>query len=254
MINGGKCIGDYDGNFLLDTIGNVVFPTVTSDVNILWCFGSTILIALGMKIVYVILIKRRFSFSTTLTRASVLKRSCNESLYAPFFKMLASSLFIIGMFISVLIWISSKEKFYDAHDCIKSLYDLDFRLDNFDGYEKAFNRYSTMTLPQAGIYEGPDGILEYVQFLFSTSAYLSKSEILRTDRHFLGYDKERGICSFRELHFMKGTFDVANTGSDDEVIFTVMTRLEHNPDKQVIESIYVDFEMPFASYFFEELA
>jgi len=254
MINGGKCVGNYDGNMLLDAIGNIIFPTVTSEVNILQCLGVTILIASVLKIIYVLLIKYRLSVSKTLTSGSGLKRNNKAALYILSFKILASALVIIGVSTSVLIWISLKEEAYGAQDCMKSLYDLDYSLDNFESYEKAFNRNSTMILPQAGKYKGPDEIFEYLLFLSSSSAYLSKSELLRTDRHFLGYDKESGICSLRELHLTKAKFDVTNTGNDAEVSFTAMTRFEYNPDKQVIENIFVDLEQSFITYIFGALA
>jgi len=254
VINGGKCVGNYDGNLLLDAIGNIIFPTVTSDVNVQWCIWFTVVIALVLKIIYVLLIKHKFSVSTTLTSASDLRRNGKVALYMPFLNMLALALVIIGVWISVVLWISSKEEVYGAQDCMKSLYDLGFRIDKFEIYEKAFNRDSYLILPQAGKYQGPDAILEYILFAFSSSAYLSKSEILRTDRHFFGYNNESRTCSFREIHLIGDKLDVANTGSDAELSLTVMTRLEYNPDKQVIESIFLDLEESFISFFFSELA
>ena len=69
LINGGQCVGGYDGKMSLEAIGLIIFPTVTSDVNVAWCLGITVLTALGMKITYALLIQWRLSSITRLANA-----------------------------------------------------------------------------------------------------------------------------------------------------------------------------------------
>ena len=45
-----ECVGTYSGDKVLDMIGDFVFPVIKSNVNVEWCIGVTLIIAVAIKV------------------------------------------------------------------------------------------------------------------------------------------------------------------------------------------------------------
>ncbi|KAJ8612686.1 hypothetical protein CTAYLR_002126 [Chrysophaeum taylorii] len=84
----------------------------------------------------------------------------------------------------------------DALKCISGFARTGFLFRNFHMYPSYFNEESTMTLAQAGTYEGPDDIEEYVRFALDTSPYVASELDLELLTTFKSFDAETGICQF----------------------------------------------------------
>ena len=256
-MNGGKCVlGEYDGNSLLDAIGNIVFPTVTSNVDVVWCLGVTTFMVLALKVVYISLNSYRLSITTT-TITRVVDRK-GKIAGAKYLKSGLAIVLVVGAFTGLCIWMASEDKLYGAQECMKNLLnDIGYSLTDADNYSKFFNDDSVMILPQAGNYTGPTSILEYVLFFFgAASPVIRESSFLRCDRRFMKYNEESGTCSFQDLCLVEGMLiNPLIKRFSTKISYTAMTHLELNPEIQVIESVFlVDFEEPFLSFIFGEAA
>ncbi|KAJ8601595.1 hypothetical protein CTAYLR_008452 [Chrysophaeum taylorii] len=84
----------------------------------------------------------------------------------------------------------------DMVKCITGFRRLAFVYNNFDMYPTYFNEESTMTLAQAGTYEGPEDIEEYVRYATASSPYVLSKLDLELLTTFTSFDAETGICQF----------------------------------------------------------
>jgi hypothetical protein len=118
-------------------------------------------------------------------------------------------------------------------------------------YPRSFSETSTFTLPQAGVYKGPDGIAEYVRFLSAASPLIDESgtleqrvELLRTNS---------GICTFRRI---TTTQIVASDGLYPGGVFNFATILIINFDYAAnkIPSITLYLTPQSLAHFFETWA
>merc|ERR1719223_1135544 len=147
-----------------------VFPGVTSDVDVMYSFGITLAIAFTTKALYSGLVVYQAAQHSTLyaTKGDEARR--------PWFVQhkvsILAGLIAMGLVAGLSVYVADNEGSFES-ECLQSLYNSGFNLQDFDAYPDFFNEDSSVTLPQVGVYKGADGIEEYVRFaLGTTSPYL----------------------------------------------------------------------------------
>ena len=191
-----SCIGKYDGDTILDTIGALVFLTFISNVNPVGCFGMTISIAIAFKFVYALVLSCQASLSAELRKKKNKYRI--PSKHSRNFVAIGGMGSLVYLAIkSALIASNNKTADNDRINCITEFHDLDFKLDAVENYGDYFNGDTTLTLAETGKYVGPDDIREYIQFTFAEySPYIYSSHFLRADNQFSGYEYSHRDPSF----------------------------------------------------------
>lgn len=250
-LNGGTCVGEYDGDMVLDSIGTFIFPAFQSGIDVAWCFWSTAIFGLAMKIIYATSLTYKVSSSTNINKSREIQ---NASVVKFIIKPLSGPALIFGVYASLLVFAGTKKEIsYGTKECISKLNEIGFNLDDFENYPNFFDNNSTMILPRAGIYKGADAIKEYVQFASQVSPYFAEATILRTDLNFRGFSEDSGTCSFRQTLLIGATFDSLNTGSNMTFNETLMAGIEFKPANQVIERALIYYDHSFLSFFLASL-
>ncbi|KAJ8613010.1 hypothetical protein CTAYLR_004055 [Chrysophaeum taylorii] len=80
--------------------------------------------------------------------------------------------------------------------CISGFRGSDFRFENFDSYPTYFREDSTLTLAQAGTYQGPEDIEEYMRYASHFSPFFSFAALVKESITFKSFDVDAGICQF----------------------------------------------------------
>jgi hypothetical protein len=94
--------------------------------------------------------------------------------------------------------------------CLVRIYFLDFKIYNFDEYDRYFNDDSVMVNYGAGSYQGKNAIQEYVRFATTSSPYVlddPNDTPSKTAEKFVGFNWRTGVCEFLSLRIDQATWD-----------------------------------------------
>lgn len=150
----------------------------------------------------------------------------------------------------------SPKKSYNELECFSGLLASGFDLTDFENYNNFFDQDSVLTLPQAGVYKGPEGIQEYVAFKTPIGPYYNYLAPVGGPSlpSFVGYDVEKETCYFRILSVTDYGLDPNVTCRNTVYSMTSMIGIEFNPEKKVVSTINVFLDDPFISFLMGELA
>jgi len=124
---------------------------------------------------------------------------------------------------------------------------------NMEKYSDFFHSTSNVTVPQLGVYYGPERIAEYASFVSRASPYFSSVNGVHSEIEFLGNDEDLEVCHFRYLEITEFSF-VSAARNDTFYNATSMTRIIYSPNNNKIESVNVHYDAPVLNFLFTELA
>jgi len=109
--------------------------------------------------------------------------------------------------------ITTEQVAYSREQC-GGLIALEFDIFKYSDYNKYFDEDSTVTLAQAGVYQGPAAIEEYVRFTDTSSPFIdTKVPIFQSNPPELtGFDPETGTCKFNVYSI--STITLNNDGTE----------------------------------------
>lgn len=90
---------------------------------------------------------------------------------------------------------ATKQVVYSPEQC-GGLIALEFDFIKYSDYNKYFDDDSILTLPQAGMYQGPANIEEYVRFADVSSPFIDTTVTISGETELTGFDPETGTCKF----------------------------------------------------------
>jgi hypothetical protein len=136
---------------------------------------------------------------------------------------------------------------------------LDFSIGSFDKYPVYFRNDSAIQLAQAGIYQGPKDMEEYIKFVVpGYSPYLNKANLTQSRKYIrentlkrvVGY--KDGKCEF--LLIYKRTMDVnaTNTNALPKFNYLTMLKILFDFESNYITKINVFFTVDFLRSFFSK--
>lgn len=126
---------------------------------------------------------------------------------------------------------------------------LGFDFTNYNQYPVWFDDNSTMILAQAGVYQGPENIEEYVKFANIDSPYVVDSVDLNTTSSIVGFDPNSGTCTF--LRFSVATYELDPTNTAGYSFITgYMLKFFYSIPKNKIDNINVYYTVDFLDFFF----
>ena len=117
---------------------------------------------------------------------------------------------------------------------------LDLR--KFELYDTWFDENSTVTVAQAGVYRGTDDILEYLQFLFSISPYISANGLLYKEQSVLSFDEEKRSCVFSSL--VHSRFQMSEMGGNELFETAALNTVEWRFDDQKVGRMTIFCTLP----------
>ena len=134
-------------------------------------------------------------------------------------------------------------------ECYFGFGSLDFGLNKFENYENYFDANSTVTVAQTGVYEGLEGIEEYVRALGDPSSpFIDAVDTLSTSPPSVSVDDETGICKFTinaiaSIRFNEDLTDGGqfNFGSIQNVFFSTVSGKISKIDIYVSEEWVKDY-------------
>ena len=136
-------------------------------------------------------------------------------------------------------------------DCLMRFGCLDFDLLDASRYLEFFENTSTLTLAQAGTYEGPAGIAEYVKFSSSDSPYVARRIFINEEVALLDI-QNGGMCEF--LYAGLSSYEMnATTAAAVTFNVTVMVKIFYDVHRAKIPTIYVYYDAEFLTYFFTDV-
>lgn len=248
LSGGGECFGTFYGDNLLDSIGMFVFPGITSDIDVMYSFGITLAIAFTTKALYSGLVVYQAAQHSTLyaTKGDEARR--------PWFVQhkvsILAGLIAMGLVAGLSVYVADNEGSFES-ECLQGLYNSGFDLQDYDAYPDFFNEDSSVTLPQVGVYEGPDGIEEYLRFaLGTTSPYFAEQKTLRLETEYIGYDRSIGQCQFRQMVLLETLTDVTNV-KEVNMQMTVANRIQFDLALSKVPRVYIRLDEPFLLFFFD---
>ena len=130
-------------------------------------------------------------------------------------------------------------------ECAGSFITAQLDLGKFDLYDTWFDDNSTMTVPQTGVYRGPDDILEYVKFIFPGSSHISTNGLLRSDNSLLSVDEEKRSCHFMRINHNR--FQMSEFAHYDLHETVTLLTMEWRFDDQKIGKFHVHCAPPASS-------
>lgn len=127
---------------------------------------------------------------------------------------------------------------------------LGFDFASYDQYPVWFDENSTMTLAQAGAYQGPESIEEYVKFANEDSPYVSTAVEVNATANVVGFDPVSGTCIF--LVFSLSEYDLDPTTTPGYSLnIAVMAKFSFSIPKNMIDSVNIYYTPEFLTFFFE---
>ena len=87
---------------------------------------------------------------------------------------------------------------------------LDLR--KFELYDTWFDENSTVTLAQAGVYQGVHDIKEYLQFIVPVSPYISANGLLHDEKSLANFDEKKRSCVFLFMYHTR--FQMSEMGGN----------------------------------------
>jgi hypothetical protein len=137
--------------------------------------------------------------------------------------------------------------------CLLHFLILNPDLGRFGEYTQFLRNESVMTLAQAGNYEGPDDIEEYVKFVWAANSPYILSDGGPGGRAALGsisYDRESGLCEMLTLHKWPYVMDPNTTLAASEFSLSFMMKFYMDFKEKYITRINVFYTESFLDVFF----
>ena len=100
-----------------------------------------------------------------------------------------------------------------APECAGGFIAAGYNTRKFELYDTWFDENSTVTLVQAGVYQGVDDIKEYLQFILPVSPYISANGLLHNEQSFLNFDEKKRSCVF--LFMFHTRFQMSGMGGNE---------------------------------------
>ena len=117
---------------------------------------------------------------------------------------------------------------------------LDLR--KFELYDTWFDENSTVTLVQAGVYQGVDDIKEYMKFLHPVSPYISAHGVLHAEQSFVSFDEEKRSCVFSNM--IHSRFQMSEMGGNELFEAAWFNTVEWRFDDQKVGRIDIYCTLP----------
>lgn len=140
---------------------------------------------------------------------------------------------------------------YTATDCFLGIASLSgFQYDDISSYGVLYRNDSAYILPQAGIYEGPDDIAEYVQFRSSNSPYISVdvNTGLPSDFELVGVDPFTGVCEIVVAEVLQLVTDT-DTAVNASFTGSYLNKLYYNIPENYIQRVHLYFTQEFVDFY-----
>jgi hypothetical protein len=143
--------------------------------------------------------------------------------------------------------------------CALAFRRLDFSVSSFDKYPIYFRNDSAVQLAQAGIYQGPKDMEEYIKFVVpGYSPYLKKANFTQSRKYIrentlqraLGY--KDGKCEFLLIYKRPMDVNATNTNAVAKFNYLTMLKLFYDFESNYITKINVFFAADFLSAFFNK--
>ena len=122
-----------------------------------------------------------------------------------------------------------------APECAGGLIEAGYDVRKFELYDTWFDENSTVTLVQAGVYQGVDEIEEYVKVLFPVSPYISVHGALHVEQSFVSFNEEKRSCAFSNMRHSR--FQMSEMGGNELFETAWFTTVEWRFDDQKIARI-----------------
>ena len=107
--------------------------------------------------------------------------------------------------------ITTEQVEYSREQC-GGLIALEFDIFKYSDYNKYFDDDSFVRLPQAGVYQGPTDIEEYVRFTDTSSPFIDAKVPVFQEIDLTGFDPETGTCIFNVYSISTAT--LSNDGTE----------------------------------------
>ena len=119
-----------------------------------------------------------------------------------------------------------------APECIGGFIAAGYNARRLELYDTWFDENSTVTLVQAGVYQGVDDIKEYMKFLHPVSPYISAHGVLHAEQSFVSFDEEKRSCVFSNM--IHSRFQMSEMGGNELFETAWFTTVEWRFDDQKI--------------------
>lgn len=126
---------------------------------------------------------------------------------------------------------------------------LEFSFSNFDRYPEWFDDNSTITLAQAGQYQGAADIAEYVRFANIDSPYVNDGMRVNFTSSISGFDPMTGICKFSLVEASLYILNPEVTGGQSFTV-GVMANFHYSIPNNNLAKIDVYYTTAFLEFFF----
>jgi hypothetical protein len=100
-----------------------------------------------------------------------------------------------------------------ASECAGGFIANRFDVRKFELYDTWFDENSTVTLVQAGVYQGVDDIREYFKFSLPVSPYISAYGLLHYENSIVNFDEDKRSCKF--LVLAHNRFQMSEMGGNE---------------------------------------
>jgi hypothetical protein len=129
-----------------------------------------------------------------------------------------------------------------ARECAGGFIAARFNIRNFELYDTWYDDNSTVTLLQAGVYQGVDEIKEYTKFSLSDSPYISANGLLRDEKSVVNVDEEKRSCVF--LSLVHNRYQMSEMGGNELFETAWFNTLEWRFDDQKVGRVEVFCTLP----------
>jgi hypothetical protein len=129
-----------------------------------------------------------------------------------------------------------------AHECAGGFIAARLNLRKFELYDTWFDDNSSMTLVQAGVYQGVDDIKEYMKFILPFSPYISANGLLHHESSVVNFDEEKRSCVFLALAHSR--FQMSDMGGNELFETAWFNTVEWRFDDQKVGRIDVFCTLP----------
>lgn len=133
--------------------------------------------------------------------------------------------------------------------CNAAFASLHFDPEDYYRYDTFFDDESTLTLAQAGIYRGPEGIEEYVRFAHESSPYVENHDILYSQTFLKSFDRENDRCKFMAHRVHRYEMD-PSTVRESTFLAGTLLQIEYDFVQNYIPSMDVFYTEEFLLFMF----
>ena len=117
---------------------------------------------------------------------------------------------------------------------------LDLR--KFELYDTWFDENSTVTVVQAGVYQGVDEIKEYMKFVLPVSPYISVNAVLHDEKSVINLDEEKRSCEF--LNLFHNRVQMSEMGGNELFETALFNTVEWRFDDQKVGRMKIFCTLP----------